>query len=315
MEWRGFGAVFCVLSCAALAEAAPSASSAVPVPDGGPVIEIEDVTRFYALYDAANGLPTADQLQREYLDPGSEGLHHFAKVRRISGTAIAASLEKNPQLYADAKRCMGPLPQVRARLEAALRRLGELYPEARFPPVTIAVGRGKPVAVGSPANGVQVGLEALCAANALNPDVEDRFVYVIAHEFVHVQQASAIIDDEHPTVLAGALGEGAAEFVAELIAGSVAYSRLAEWAKGREQEFETAFVPEQDRTDLSRWLYNGEGTREWPGDLGYWIGYRIAKSYYQHSTDKRRALRDILEMTEPRALLARSGWYPGIPLQ
>jgi uncharacterized protein YjaZ len=51
-----------------------------------------------------------------------------------------------------------------------------------------------------------------------------------------------------------------------------------------------------------------------PADLGYWVGYRIVKSYYQHATDKRRALREILEMTDPKAFVANSGWYPGIRL-
>jgi hypothetical protein len=74
-------------------------------------------------------------------------------------------LAKNPEIYSSAKRCLVVLPRVRERLEVALRALGRLYPEARFPPVTIAVGRGKPVAVGSPASGIQIGLEALCATD------------------------------------------------------------------------------------------------------------------------------------------------------
>jgi hypothetical protein len=53
---------------------------------------------------------------------------------------------------------------------------------------------------------------------------------------------------------------------------------------------------------------------EKPGDLGYWVGYRIVKSYYQHAADERQALREILEMTDSKAFLAKSGWYPGIQL-
>jgi hypothetical protein len=204
------------------------------------------------------------------------------------------------------------LPRVRQRLQVALRTLRDLYPEARFPPVTIAVGRGKPVGVGYPATGVQIGLEALCATHWLNPNVEDRFVYVIAHEYAHVQQVPPLVDKEHPTVLEGSLIEGAAEFTGELIAGKVAYSQFSASTEGREKEIETAFVSDQDKTDLADWLFNG--TPEKPGDLGYWVGYRIVKSYYQHAFDKRRAFREILEMTDPKALLAKSGWYPGIQL-
>ncbi|MDT7812416.1 MAG: hypothetical protein QOJ42_2332 [Acidobacteriaceae bacterium] len=167
--------------------------------------------------------------------------------------------------------------------------------------------------VGSPATGLQIGLEALCATDWLNPNVEDRFVHVIAHEYAHVQQVPALVDDEHPTVLELSLVEGAAELTAELISGEVAYSQLSASTEGREKEIETAFVSDDNKTDLSKWLNNS--TLEKPGDLGYWVGYRIVKSYYQHASDKRQAFREILEMTDPKAFLSKSDWYPGIQLQ
>jgi len=277
-----------------------------------PTIHTEDVDRFYALYDSTGGHPTAEQLQHDYLDPGSEGLHQLAKVRDVTGARIADALAKRPQIYAGAKKCLTTLPRVKERLAASLHELGQLYPQARFPPVTIAVGRGKPVGVGSPDTGVQIGLEALCATDWLNPNPEDTFVYVITHEYVHVQQVAAVTDDENPTVLEGSLVEGIAEFVAELTAGSVAYSQLAPAARGHEKEIETAFVADADKKDLSNWLYNS--TPEKPGDLGYWVGYRIAKAYYQHSRDKQRAVREILQMSDPHDFLKKSGWYPGILL-
>ena len=293
-------------ACAAFVPSVGSAATA------GPVIQTEDVERFYRIYEAANGRPTAEQLQHDYLDAGTEGLHQFAKIRRISGEAIAATLTKRPEIYADAKRCTAVLPRVRERLAAAMRKLGSLYPQARFPPVTIAIGRGKPVGVGSPATGVQIGLEALCATNWLNANVEDRFVNVIAHEYVHVQQVQARVDEEKPTVLSMSLIEGAADFVGELISGDVSYAYLKDMTKGRETQIETAFVADMKSRDLSRWLYNS--TPEKPSDLGYWVGYRIVKSYYQHARDKRVALREIIGMNDPEHFLAASGWRPGIKL-
>jgi Predicted Zn-dependent protease (DUF2268) len=313
MKRISIGVVVGALACAAISGAAHSSASPAVDPAAGPTIHIEDVDRFYKVCDAAGGHPTADQLQHDYIDPGSDGLHQFATVRNISGTRIAETLAKHPEIYSGAKRCMVVLPRVRQRLAVALRTLGRLYPGARLPPVTIAVGRGKPVGVGSPVTGLQIGLEALCATDWLNPNVEDRFVHVIAHEYAHIQQVRALVDDEHPTVLELSLVEGAAEFTAELISGEVAYSQFKASTKGREKEIETAFVSDVDETDLSQWLDNS--TTEKPGDLGYWVGYRIAKSYYQRSSDKRRALREILEMTDPKAFLAKSGWYPGIQLQ
>ena len=63
-------------------------------------------------------------------------------------------------------------------------------------------------------------------------------------------------------------------------------------------------------TDTTRWLYNGLGTPGWPGDLGYWIGYRIAGSYYDRAPDKRAAIRAMLKGTDARAFLKASGWTP-----
>jgi len=300
-----------LITCACLA-----AGAGVAAPAGAvrPVIHIEDVERFYRIYDTAAGHPDAERLQHDYLDPGSPGLHKFAQLRNISGKTIAAALAAHPETYARARRCLAVLPRVRRRLQIALAKLARLYPPAAFPPITIAVGRGRPVGV-TEGTGVMIGLEALCATDWLNPDVEERFVHVIAHEYGHVEQLRAIADDEHPTVLQGSLVEGGAELVAELISGEVAYSQLASWGRGREREVETAFLADAEKSDLSDWLYNGHGTPQRPGDLGYWVGYRIVKAYYQRAGDKRRALREILEITDPKAFLARSGWYPGIALR
>ncbi len=300
----------CLVAIAAWRGSAPVMAAE---PATGPVIHTEDVTRFYQVYDNAHGHPTAEQLQHDYIDRGSDGLHEFAKIRRISGAAIAETLAKHPEIYSDARRCMAVLPNVRRRLDVALHTLGRLYPEARFPPVTIAIGRGKPVGTTSATTGVLIGLEALCASNdQSDPNPEDRFVHVIAHEYAHIQQLSVYTNDENPTVLEAALIEGGAEFTAELISGGVSYYQAGVWARGREKQIETAFVSDEDKTDLSKWFYNGKGTADWLGDLGYWVGYRITRSYYQHAANKRQALRDILEVSDPKRFLSKSGWHPGI---
>jgi Predicted Zn-dependent protease (DUF2268) len=310
----GVGVVMGTLACSALAPTVRGASTTAEAPTvAEPVIDIEDVNRFYRVYETAAGHPSAAQLQHDYIDPGSEGLHRLAKLRNVSGATIADALAKRPEIYSGAKRCLLALPRVRERVRVAMLKLGQLYPQAQFPPVTIAVGRGRPVGVGSPKTGLQIGLEALCATDWLNPNVEDRFVHVIAHEYAHCQQTSALTDNEHPTVLEDSLVEGAAEFTAELISGDTAYTYFGSLTRGREKEIETAFVSDEDRVDLSQWLYNS--APEKPADLGYWVGYRIVKSYYLQAADKRQALREILQMADSKAFLARSGWSPGILLQ
>ena len=280
-----------------------------------PRISTEDVTRFYQVYEAADGRPGAEVLERDYLAPGTPLLHEFAKARRVTGERIAEAMAAHPQTYADARKCLAALPAVRRRLTMAFGKLAALYPEAKTAPVAIVVGRGRPVGMTSPA-GVVMGLEALCAADFMDPDREARFVHTIAHEYGHIQQSAAqqALDPGVPgaTVLTMSLMEGTAEFTAELISGGVGDYQHKAWTEGKEVEIGQAFLRDQDKTDLSAWMYNGVGDAAHPGDLGYWVGYRIVKAFYANARDKHAALKEIFEMPDPRGFVARSGWKPGM---
>lgn len=279
----------------------------------GPQILTTDASRFYALYDSTSGRPSVGQLAG-YLADGSTGLDELAKARRVTPERIAEAMASQPEVYAHGRSCLAELPAVKQRLVQVFGNLQAIYPQAAFPPVTIAVGRGRPVGLTSK-SGVIIGLEALCAADFMNPDVQDRFVHVIAHEYVHIQQ-TGLTDlepgDPRATVLRVSLGEGIAEFIAELISGNVGNSRHAAWTRGREVHVESAFALDVDSTDLSPWLYNYKPGSQEPYDLGYWVGYRIAKAYYLQARDKRDAVRALIQQDNPKAILAASGWTPGM---
>ena len=111
-------------------------------------------------------------------------------------------------------------------------------------------------------------------------------------------------------MLRQSLIEGVAELVAELISGQVSNAHLQKLTKGKVSEIDSRFVTDADKSDISGWLYNGVGTPDQPGDLGYWEGYRIAKAFYSKAKDKRAALRRLLDLKDPKAVLAESGWEP-----
>jgi hypothetical protein len=295
--------------------AAVTVSCAARRPAQSIEVRTDDVERFFAVYDAAGARPTGEQLQREYLDRGTEGLRHLARARNVTGARIAQAIAGDPALYVNARSCLAVLPRVRDRLAQTFDRLLELYPEALRPPVTIVVSRGRPLAIAGPGDGVQIGLEGMCsdtAARVLGADLDDRFVRVIAHEYIHAQQAPALIDDVQPTVLERSLVEGVAEFVAEKIAGGVSNAAVAATTRNREREIEQRFAADVDKTDLGDWVDNT--TADDVGQLGYWVGYRIAKAFHQRAPDKRLAIRQMIELTDAHAFLAASGWHPAIAL-
>lgn len=298
------GCMFFLL-CVPGSENAEAEDSAPPAPR----IITTDVERFYALYDAHDGVPSAAALQ-DYLDDGSAGLRVFAERRRITGERIARRIVESPEIYADARQCVAVLSAASARLGKALAELKSIYPQADYPPVTVVIGAGKPVGIGYPDTGVQIGLEALCAVDYFNPDLEGRLVGVIAHEYIHVQQTPELSELPEGTLLEHAIAEGIAEFVGELISGETTFNHFDRLTAGREEQIETAFLEAGHETDLSDWMFNG--SLDEPGDLGYWVGYRIAAAYYARAQDKPAAVREMLETTDAEAFLEHSGWYPGI---
>ena len=114
-------------------------------------------------------------------------------------------------------------------------------------------------------------------------------------------------------LLAAALNEGIAEFVTELASGRISNAHLRVWTAGHEAEIAQRFAAAMDGTDYSAWLYNGVGTPEAPGDLGYWVGYRTARAYYAQAQDKRQAVKNMLLATDAKTFLAASGWAPHRP--
>jgi hypothetical protein len=287
--------------------------TAIAAPAGAPHVEVRtsDAERFYRVYDAAQGAPTAAALQAGYLDAGSDGVRQFIPDRIRSADALAKTIAAHRQVYDNARKCVAALPAVRTRLAEVFARLATLDPDARFPPVIVLIGRNNSGGTTGP-SGVLIGLEVACRANWLQPDLTDRLVHLIAHEYGHVQQFPQGGEDRiHRTVLVQSLIEGEAELIAELTSGEASESYLQRWTRGQERAIGRAFLADQDSMDLKPWMYTGPGTPHKPGDLGYWVGYCIAKDYYRHAHDKREALKTLLELRDAKQILADSGWRPG----
>lgn len=265
----------------------------------------DDVDRFYKMFDAANGKPTADQVRRDYIEAGSPGVRDFIPSRIQSPEALAAKIAADRGLYERARRCQSILPKVERRMRASYLAFQWAYPEARLPDTTILIGRGNSGGTAK-ASGVLVGIEVMCDLQTGSMPVEIQLSNLIAHELVHTQKDNF----RGNTLLAAALNEGVADFIGELISGAPVSTEIYAIADSRAAEIELAFAKEMNGTDKSRWLYNGPGTPEWPRDLGYWAGYRIAKSFYDRSQDKRAAIRTMLKSTDAQEFLALSGWAP-----
>lgn len=293
-------------AAAALSLAFTTAAWAEPVDDPlNARIETSDVEAFFEIYDAASGHPNAHDLQA-YVSTPSAGVRGFIPNRIESAEHLASVIAARPEVYASAKACAERLGNVRQRVRAAFLALEALYPEARFPDTYILIGADNSGGTANP-DALMIGLEVVCRTDAPDDaELDVRLTHLIAHEMIHSSQRGFVGE----TVLSQSLNEGAAEFLAELISGRISNQHLITWTAGRERVFEERFARDMQSRDLRPWLYNGVGTYEAPGDLGYWVGYRIVRSYYERHADKRQAVSDILNGTDASAFLAASGWRP-----
>ena len=304
-----------------LAWSAPHAG-AQPVtntdPDAARLVT-EDVPRFWAAYDAAAGEDSATgraaRYQQIYLAPGSAGLHAFLESRIGDAGSLVATIDKHPRYYASLRAHTGGVERYGAPIRAAMRRLADIHPDAVFPDVYFLIGRMNSGGTTSPA-GLLIGLE-MYGRYPQTPDAElgdwhravlrdmDGLPHIVAHELVHYQQKYQIPGE--PNLLQKAIYEGTADFLCELISGRHINPQVHAWAEPRAHALWLEFQAAMHGTSHEGWLYGTAPGSDRPADLGYWMGYRIAKAYYDRAPDKVQAIQDMLTIRDFDGFLAKSG--------
>ncbi len=250
---------------------------------------------------------------------------------RSAAEHLLHALAQYPRYYA-AVRATTLSVDTNVAITSGIRRglanLAALYPDARFPSIYFLIGilsTGGTTAE----SGMLIGTEQ-SASDPTTPldELPDwarkgmpwhRFaslVGLVVHEAVHTQQ-KPMPQGQHDTLLRHALGEGIADFVSELAVGPWA-ANTPRQVYGRAHEHEV-WVDFQDEMEIAgdsiirMWMYNGmvpPDKNHGAVDIGYWVGYRIAGAYYARASDKRAAVRELLELRDAEAILHASGYAP-----
>lgn len=285
-------------------------------------IHIEDVERFAKVFSATKGRPTASDIQKGYLDNASYGVSVFTPGRIGDAARLANKVSADPALYSRAVReCLPRVEEATADLRAIYLALQGLLPDQPLPQIYVVIGAGNSGGTAGP--GAQViGLEVLCAENPSAVGFRTALRRFFAHETVHTFQQD-ISGVEKSPLLGEALIEGAADFIAALVTGEVPEPDRASWASQREgmlwdqfqKDMPVSLATVRDNPPVNavkavnRWLHNYKSAPPgWPSEAGYWVGMRIWTAYYAASTDKHRAIRDMLKWNDPELILRQSGY-------
>ncbi len=106
--------------------------------------------------------------------------------------------------------------------------------------------------------------------------------------------------------------EGVAELVAELITDRKPALPVYTYGPEHDAAIRQRFLAEMRADNYDNWLWNSAANPFGVSDVGYYVGYRIARAYYDAAPDKRRAVRELIELRydDPavHALVDRSGY-------
>jgi hypothetical protein len=279
-------------------------------------IVMSDIALFWRAYDMAKPENDLVVYREEYLKKGSIGLQEFLRSKIGNSCNLVSAIDAAPKYYAGLRAQSAKVENYRPQILASFRKLKEIYPEAVFPNVYFLIGRmntggtvtykGLLVGVDMYGKTDEASIAELTGWKKTAVDRVQQIPFIVAHELIHYQQKYGI--DGELNLLGRSLHEGSADFIGELISGGNIQPQLYEYGNAHEKQLWLEFKKEMNGTDTSNWLYQGDKAKDKPADLGYYIGYKIAESYYNKAKDKKQAIKDILDIKDFNAFLIASGY-------
>ncbi|HJV43821.1 hypothetical protein [Caulobacter sp.] len=303
-------------------------AAAVAAPAGQAVIQTDDIGRFWIAYDAvraAKDRPTRLALfQKLYLDPATPGLRTLMAARRYTLEQYVDAIERWPKFWDSIRPLTGRAREAAGPLAKDLAAFRAIYPEMRPASITYAIGvlrTGGTTQGGMVLIGAEIALaDASVDVSELPEPMRTRLGAFFAtapftnnaqnniHEYVHTQQ-----EDSSDSLAARVAYEGVAEFVAERVTGRRPPLKLYVYGPAHRVTVRDQFRTDMAKTDWRDWLYNSNDNVFGVSDMGYFVGYEIARDFYDRAIDKRAALRLMIQLryaddNAVRAYIAQSGY-------
>lgn len=292
------------------------------------VIDTSDAERFAAVFFENAEKPSRGQIEADYLTQAGEGLALMQATRFGTAEALSEAIARSPAIYRDAiQRCLPIAQSMGPDLRSIYLALSGLFPDEILPRVEVVIGAGTSAGIASP-NVQVIGLETLCAASPTEAEFRSALRYFFAHETIHSFQPS--LDETtlgNDPLLTLALHEGVADMVAALVLGRNPDAERDSWAMASKDALFRQFHADrrtlresvargetlatfstEARSALGRWFFNhNQVAEDWRSDLGYWIGRQIASAYVDQASDRRKAIRDLVQGMDPVTVLQASG--------
>ena len=283
---------------------------AYPLAPADASIVSTDIVNFIEAYKLLS--PESDSLailRENYFDKGSPGLKEYCNRHGLTPENLSSAIRRAPEAYADVPDFYDSLSDFEEQVLKEFVKFGQKIPDAMYPPTYLLIGANRGIAQASPQG------QLITVTRGMKKP--DRLINVIIHELAHFQQAKSLgfqayvgTYSKPNNMLDLILREGGAQFINYYLIRDNAedYSQL-KYFEDDEEALRDKFEKDLNSQDSSYWLWDSIDQKDRPILLGYAVGYKIIKAYYDNAEDKEVAIQDILAINDPKEFLANSG-YP-----
>lgn len=267
-----------------------------------------DIDNFWIAYDqiiqASDSSERMKLINELYIDKGTEGLKGLISVRRYEDHEFVSNILKYPTYWNSIRGNSTYLLKDTEQIEKYLAKLKELYPELKPADIYFSIGAFRSAGTYE-GDKVLFGAEFMLAQkNAVLEELPERIRNIIAeyapydipltavHEYIHTQQK----DWENRGIIELCVAEGVAEFISTLITEKPLSPPVIFGKQNAEKVLERYMVELFRDNDVWNWLWSENQNALKVNDLGYYIGYEICERYYTNATDKKKAIKDLIEL-------------------
>lgn len=270
-----------------------------------------DIEHFWNAYDSIqttqDSIQQVEFLNKLFLQKASAGQKSMIEVRNYTPTQYLNAINDFPLFWKSIRSNTVETEQYKTELLEGIQKLKAIYPDLKASTIYYTMGVFR-----SPGTGfdslVLIGSEfALGDKNTVTSEFPERMNHIKSyyqtdptqhiqflnvHEYVHTQQ-NEIVNN----LLSQCLYEGIAEFVTIKATGKKSpWPALVYGPKNHEKvraQFEEDLFNVRKR---GNWLWNNTNNPFQTADMGYYVGHVMAERYYENASDKKLAIKELIEL-------------------
>lgn len=299
----------------------------------------QDVHNFYGMMSklkSANSVTdTLEILKQNYLSKASYGLKTYLEYEQKKNNRIVEQeylkiIRSFPKYIESQKALISDLEMHLDGYHKYFRKIKEIYPEAIFQPTYFSIGffntQGQMVYPKTIFMGLEASIRNGTTDYSEFPESYSWLVdeettykdlgYLVVHENLHTLQKN---NPNENSILDQAIIEGASVFLTEYICGPESligiagvHNDMVTYADKNKLTIWKEFNQDlKSSENISKWFWNSDS--KYPYSMGYYMGYMICKSFYHNQEDKSKAIKELIEVTNPNLIFERSDYYQQTP--